>query len=225
MFFASAGDENNYTTAGATAFASVSNAVRDDGQDISALVNGLHARGKGKEITVDSEALSIQLTLNDTVSQTLGSVNALTITGGGAKFNLGPEVNANNQVRLGLKNMAARNLGNSSLGFLNTIGSGGDNNVINGDVAQAQKIVDKSIDQLTGLRGRIGSFQKHVVGATIRSLSVAIENTKAAESSIRDTDFAQVTSELTRSQILVQASNQALAIANTSPQNVLALLA
>lgn len=224
VFFASGGNENSYTTTGATAFASVTGDVRDDGQDIGALVNGLAARGNGREITVDSEALSVSLTLSNNLSQTLGSVDAFTITGGGAKFNLGPDINANNQVRLGVKNVAARNLGSSSLGFLNSLGSGSDNNVINGDVGQAQQVVDKAIDQITGLRGRVGAFQKNVVGATIRALGVAIENTKAAESSIRDTDFAKATSELTRSQILVQASNQALAIANASPQNVLQLL-
>ena len=224
VFFASGGNENSYTTTGATAFAAVTNVVRDDGQDIGALVNGIQARGKGKEIVVDNEALSVNLTLSNGLSQTVGAVNAFTITGGGAKFNLGPDINATNQVRLGIKNVATRNLGNSSLGFLSSLGSGGDNNVVNGDVTSAQRIVDKAVDQITGLRGRIGAFQKNVVGATIRSLGVAIENTKAAESAIRDTDFAKETSELTRSQILVAASNQALAIAKSVPQNVLGLL-
>jgi flagellin len=55
-------------------------------------------------------------------------------------------------------------------------------------------------------------------------LSVAFENTSAAESSIRDTDFATETAELTRSQILVNAATNVLSIANQQPQSVLALL-
>ncbi|MHC4220718.1 MAG: flagellin, partial [Planctomycetota bacterium] len=50
------------------------------------------------------------------------------------------------------------------------------------------------------------------------------ENTAAAESSIRDTDFAAETAALTRSQILGQAATQALAIANAQPTSILALL-
>ncbi|MEM9883705.1 MAG: flagellin, partial [Planctomycetota bacterium] len=49
-------------------------------------------------------------------------------------------------------------------------------------------------------------------------------NTSAAESAIRDTDFAKETAELTRSQILVNAATNALGIANSQPQNVLSLL-
>jgi flagellin len=53
---------------------------------------------------------------------------------------------------------------------------------------------------------------------------VAFENTAAAESAIRDTDFASETSELTRSQILVNSATSILQLANAAPQNVLALL-
>ena len=58
----------------------------------------------------------------------------------------------------------------------------------------------------------------------INSLNVALENTSAAESLIRDTDFASDTASLTRSQILVQAATNVLAIANARPQSILQLL-
>ena len=85
-------------------------------------------------------------------------------------------------------------------------------------------VVTAAIDRVSTLRGRLGAFQKNVVGATIRSLGVALENTSAAESSIRDTDFASETAALTRSQILVNAATNVLAIANSQPQSALALL-
>jgi flagellin len=46
----------------------------------------------------------------------------------------------------------------------------------------------------------------------------------AADSAIRDTDFASETSNLTRGQILVQAATAVLAQANTAPQSVLQLI-
>ncbi len=50
--------------------------------------------------------------------------------------------------------------------------------------------------------------------STIRSLAVAIKNTAAAESQIRDVDFASETAELTRNQVLQQAGVSILAQAN-----------
>jgi len=58
----------------------------------------------------------------------------------------------------------------------------------------------------------------------VSSLGVALENASAAESAIRDTDFAEETANLTRSQILSQAATTVLAQANASPQAVLSLL-
>ena len=65
---------------------------------------------------------------------------------------------------------------------------------------------------------------KNTFGATIRSLGVNLENTSAAESVIRDTDFANETSQLTRAQVLLSASTQVLSIANAAPQAALQLL-
>jgi flagellin len=59
---------------------------------------------------------------------------------------------------------------------------------------------------------------------TINSLRIARENVTAAESAIRDADFAVETSNLTRAQILVASSTQVLQLANAQPQNALALL-
>jgi len=55
-------------------------------------------------------------------------------------------------------------------------------------------------------------------------LNVALENVTASESTIRDADFAEETSNLTRAQILTQAGTSVLATANATPQSVLQLL-
>ena len=142
----------------------------------------------------------------------------------GAKFIMGPDVDISNQVSVGIGNVAARNLGSQSLGFLDDLASGNARNLVDGNLEEGQKIVDRAINEVSSRRGRLGSFQKNVVGSTIRALGVAFENTAAAESSIRDTDFAAETANLTRSQILVNAATNTLAIANANPQNVLSLL-
>ncbi len=86
------------------------------------------------------------------------------------------------RVSLGIQNVATRNLGNVTAGYLSTLASGKSNNLVDGDLATAQKVINSAIDKVSSLRGRIGAFQKNVVGATIRSLGVALENTSAVES-------------------------------------------
>ncbi|HEX7009199.1 MAG TPA: flagellin [Phycisphaeraceae bacterium] len=221
--FLSAADENTAQTTG-TAFSAVTNAIRDDGQDIGAIINGITATAKGKIARVNSDFLDVEINLSVSGAQTLGAFNAFTITGGGAKFNLGPSVDVINQVSIGIGNVAVRNLGSLNNGYLADLASSRAANVVDGDLQKAQLIVDDAIDQIAQLRGRLGAFQKNTIGATIRSLGVALENTSAAESAIRDTDFANETAQLTRSQILVNAATNALAIANSQPQSVLALL-
>jgi len=220
----SAGDENALDTGAVTELSTVTNAIRDDGQDVGAIVNGITAVADGKKLSVASDFLNVEIALVASASQSLGSLDAFTITGGGAKFNLGPNVDIENQVSIGIDNVAARNLGTLTNGFLDDLGSGQDANLVDGDLSKAQKVVNDAINQVSGLRGRLGAFQKNIVGATIRSLGVALENTAAAESQIRDTDFAAETAELTRSQILAAAASNTLSLANNQPQSVLGLL-
>lgn len=219
-------DNNTATATGFTTFANAegNGEIRDAGQNIGAIVNGITATAQGKNISVNTDFLALELDLSDTGAQTLASFDALTVTGGGATFNLGPNVNIENQVSLGLGNVAARELGSVANGFLDELNSGRDAALADGDLTKAQNIVNDAVKQVATLRGRIGSFQKNTVGSTINALNVALENVSAAESAIRDTDFAAETANLTRSQILVAAATNVLGISNSQPQNVLGLI-
>ncbi len=217
-------NEDVAATAGSTAFSAANSTIRDEGQDVGAVINGVQATADGKTARIATDFLDVELDLTDAGATALGAISAVTINGGGANFNLGPNVDIGNQVSIGIGNVAARNLGTDGNGFLNALASGKSSNVIDGDLTAAQKIVNDAIGQVSSLRGRLGAFQKNTVGATIRSLGVALENTSAAESAIRDTDFAAETAELTRAQILQQAATNVLGIANSQPQSALALL-
>ena len=222
-------DFNTADTGSVVAFASATNGITDSGQDIGASINGVQATASGKVARVNTDFLDVELTLSNTSAQTLGNVGtgtapALYVTGGGAQFQLSAKADIAGEVTLGLQNVAVRNLGNSTAGFLNSLSSGNANNVVNGDINQGQKIVAEAIKQVSSLRGRIGAFQKNVIGSTTRSLGVAVENTAAAQSIIRDTNFATETAQLTRAQILQSASTQVLSLANSQPQSALQLL-
>ncbi len=224
VYSASSLNEDAVATTTATAFSALTNPIRDAGRDVALAINGLSTTAKGAEVRINTDFLDLAITLSEAGAQNLSTYTAFTITGGGAQFNLGPKVDITNQVSIGIENVTTRNLGHTSVGFLDDLGSGKTSNLVDGDLETAQKIVDHSIAQVSDLRGRLGAFQRNVVATTIRSLGVALENTSAAESSIRDTDFAAETASLTRSQILVQAATNVLGIANANPQNVLSLL-
>jgi flagellin len=93
-----------------------------------------------------------------------------------------------------------------------------------GNFLDAQKVVEKAIQQISVLRGRLGAFEKNSLDTNVNQLSITMENLSAAESSIRDADFAFETSQLARNQVLVSSGTTVLGIANQSPQNVLRLL-
>jgi len=211
---------------------SATNGIRDNGQDLGATINGLAAVADGRTIRVNSDFIDVELTLSVATSEALGTVNAFDITGGGADFQLAGDVDISGKVSLGISEVASRKLGKTDVStngtsdfrFLDDIGSGKSYNVVDGDLVKAQEIVATAISEVSSLRGRLGAFQKNVVGSTIRSLGIAVENTAAAQSIIRDADFASETAALTRNQILVSAATQTLGLANTQPQAALQLL-
>jgi flagellin len=84
-------------------------------------------------------------------------------------------------------------------------------------------LLDSAVSQVASLRATFGTAQNRLESA-IRSIAIAVENTKAADSRIRDVDFAAETAELTRNQVLQQAGVSVLAQANVSTQAALSLL-
>ena len=211
-----------YTAAtGGTAVAD----LKDKGRNATVLINGTQATTDGLTARVSSDGFDVSISIDGTSAlNNTGQSTTFDITSGGANFNLAPSVNLASKVSLGIETVTTGNLGGNSFGFLSDLKSGGSANVQNGNLSKAQEVIDASIKQVSSLRGRLGAFQKNVVGSTISSLGIALENTTAAESAIRDTDFASETANMTRAQILSQAATQSLALANSAPQQVLSLL-
>jgi flagellin len=204
-----------------TVDAAAAAATRDTGRDAAGSINGNSVSGSGNTLTFNSRALDLQLT----VSAGYAGSSSFTIQGGGgALFQLSPDVSTAGQMNVGLGSVTAARLGRGDIGYLNSVATGGTYDLSSGRLEGTTDIIDAAITDVSTLRGRLGAFEKNVVNTSVNSLRVALENVSAAESLIRDTDFATETSELTRSQILVAAGMAVLAAANQSPQNVLSLL-
>jgi flagellin len=192
--------------------------TRDTGVDIVATVNGVQANGNGNTLSVNTASLDFSATVSDGSSTDF----SFTIEGGGAIFQLGPDVVSNQQARLGLGNVNTGTLGGQA-GRLYQLRSGQSAD-LETDVTTAASIVDEAITKIASQRGRLGAFQRTTLQSNITSLQDTLVNITEAESSIRDADFAAESAGLTRSQILVQSGTAVLAIANQNPQNALALL-
>lgn len=203
-------------------------ASRDEGQDVVGLVNGALATGDGLTLKVKTPTLNLELDLTKSFAQNVGGTETFYITGGGATFQLGPEVKANQQINFGIPSMAASRLGGTNVGsevmFLNSLMNGGVNSLLSGNFESASKIIDAAIDDVAVLRGSLGAIERNTLDTNIRSLQVSLENITASNSKIRDTDFAKEMSEMTRAQILVQSGTTVLATANANAQTVLQLL-
>ena len=89
--------------------------------------------------------------------------------------------------------------------------------------AAQQTVVNKAITTLNSYRADIGSTQNQVESA-VRNLMTQSTNLSAAESVIRDVDYAEESANFNKQNIISQAGSYAISQANTVQQNVLKLL-
>lgn len=197
--------------------------IFDAGQDPGVIIDGQTAQTNGLRADVRSGGIDARLHLTTDFATTLSSAS-FDIASGGTLFQLGPQVTPNAQVHIGFNSVRTTQLGDSVVGRLYTLRSGGDNDLDSQRFLEAQKVLATAIDQISSYRGRLGNIQKNSIETNINSQGVALENLTASESVIRDADMAEELSALTRSQILVQSTQSSLQIANTIPNLVLSLL-
>ncbi|MBW8190815.1 flagellin [Neiella marina] len=118
---------------------------------------------------------------------------------------------------------------NSDLGTAVASNTSALNSVAEIDVSSAKgaqdalAVIDGALSYIDSSRAQLGAVQNRL-SSTISNLENIVENSSASRSRIRDTDFATETTELTKNQILQQASTSILAQAQQLPQAALSLL-
>ena len=111
------------------------------------------------------------------------------------------------------------NMGSTSLSVNNIANSVS----THADATAAIETINSAIESVSEQRSKLGAFQNRLEH-TISNLDNAAENIQAAESRVRDVDMAKEMMEMTKQNILQQASTAMLAQANQAPQGVLQLL-
>ncbi len=87
----------------------------------------------------------------------------------------------------------------------------------------ALKTIDDAIEKVSGQRASLGAIQNRLV-STSNNLEITNENLSAANSRIRDVDYAKAAADNAKNNILAQAGTSVLGQANAQGQNALRLI-
>lgn len=168
--------------------------------------------GDDERATVNEEFQDLTAEIDRISAVTQFNGTTILASGPGTTFQIGIDNTSNDRITISSVNATAAALGTSGAAVSSASGA-----------QNALAVIDSAIKQVASLRATFGTVQNRLESA-IRSLTVAQENSTAAESRIRDVDFASETAELTRNQVLQQAGISVLAQANVSSQAALNLL-
>ncbi|MGB3727485.1 MAG: flagellin [Glaciecola sp.] len=134
-----------------------------------------------------------------------------------AKFLVGANSGQNISVNLSAGSIATAGFSATGLGI------GGVTVATSGGASAAVVTIDAALSAIGAVRADLGSSENRFQ-SSIRNLSNVTENLSSARSRILDTDFAAETANLTKNQILQQASIAVLSQASNRPQTALSLL-
>jgi flagellin len=180
--------------------------------------NGINSSADRLALQKEVSALRTEISRIATTTQfagvdvLTGSFSARFLVGANAGQTISVNLSSQALTRAGVNGFSATGLGITSEDVLTETNASG-----------LLSSVDSAISAIGGIRADLGALQNRFQ-STIRNLSNISENVSAARSRIKDTDFATETAELTRNQILQQASTTILSQANQRPQAALSLL-
>lgn len=216
-------------------------------KDITGVIGSIDSRGHLNLTSTDGRGIKVEsAAAPNSLSDVAGVANGfnggrLTLTSLGATDIKVEETHANETLKTAItnSNQETLNLRGILSGFSNSqaqaIGAYANANSIGqsegltagvttleGAMA-TMDIADSGIKQLDAIRSNLGSVQNQLQ-ASVDNLSTAQVNIKSSESTLRDVDFAQESSNFSKLNILVQSGSYALSQANIAQQNVLRLL-
>jgi len=193
---------------------------------------GVAGGGQVLDFTVGGAVTSVSLLDGDLLSDAVSKINAkmnsqgvYAMDDGNGKLSL-QSVNQFTVAETGGLATAGLTLNGAAFNGASLTITGPDNTLNSDPTTQAKlalTAISNATSNLSSIQGRLGAGQNQL-GYAISLAQSQITNFSAAESRIRDTDVAAEAANLTKAQVLQQASMAAMAQANSAPQAVLSLL-
>ena len=159
---------------------------------------------------VEFELSQLETEVSDGQSATISFVNTAEKKEDGVTLQVG--ANKNQSIGVSVDNMRSRELGLGGVSVATAL-----------DAQDAIQLIDDAVSRVSAQRADLGATQNRLEH-TIASTDNTAENLQASESRIRDVDMAKEMMNLTRLNVLQQASQSMLAQANQAPQQVLSIL-
>jgi len=214
-------------TAASNADVEITATESDDGKLILTTTNGETIGIEAKLNVIVSNTASITAVIN--LNQLIEEASSVTYTNASLTANTTQYAHAVKVGDLTIGGIDNFTVSNNGLGALSGITSVSEQTLYSIDVTDnpgaetALMIATKALQKVDTIRAEIGATMNNLQ-AIYDAQKSAYDNTKEAESVIRNTDYAKEMSEFTSYQIRMQATIAMLAQANTLPQLVLQLL-
>jgi flagellin len=171
--------------------------------------------GSSDLANLNQEFTSLAAEINRELTNTqFNGLNVLGSNAGTGVYQVG--ANANDTISVTTHNMATDTA-------ITAVTTNGATILSTGSASAMIATLDSALTKINTERANYGATEAEFQGV-VANLQTGVTNQSAAESRIRDADYAQETSSLTRAQILQQAGTAMLAQANALPQSVLTLL-
>jgi flagellin len=181
-----------------------------DAKTVAAAINQVSGQDGGLIATVNANG---GIDLNSTTAQTVGAITFTGTTAAGAATAYTTDTAFGLLGAGGALAAPAAGTGTLQQSDVKTVD----------DSNKALAQIDSALQQVATTGAQLGAYQNRFTAA-ISGINTDATNLTSARSGIEDTDYAQATSQLSKAQILQQASTAMVAQANTVPENVLTLL-
>ena len=182
--------------------------------DLQAVASAITAAAGVDGVTASVNSAGTAINLNSNTSQTV------TVTGA-FKNGSGSAVGSESAASFGFAGTGGSTAITTAATAASTVNT---SNVLSVDSSNQVLIqMDAALQQIATTGAQLGAYQNRFQAA-VTGLQTDSQNLSAAKSQIVDTNYAQATSNLSKAQILQQASTSMVAQANTIPQNILTLL-
>ena len=161
-------------------------------------------------LTSQIESIATQTQWNGQALLTGANVNSLEATSGQFDFQVGQASGQTISITISAMSLSGLSLSSLTVATAST-------------ASTAITTIDDALDTINNQRATIGAGINRLTYAADNMTNISA-NVNASRSSIMDTDYAQASTQLSKTQIIQQASTAMLAQANQQPQSVLALL-